>query len=422
MNLSVEQQLVLCCAKINWAVSAKAELQELLRRPINWEKVILITGDAGVSPLLYHAFSNVVDCGRGSRGDFPCPQPVMQELHQVHQSNAIRNLLLYQELKKIIQAADEEGIPVIVLKGAALAISVYSNIALRPMIDIDLLLHQEHLEQMDAIMRQLGYESNIDDTWTEKKHHHLPSYIRHPYDVEIHWNLAPPDAPVTLDLSGIWDRARRLQIDDVPALMLAPEDLIIHLCLHASVNHLFRIRPLRSLCDIAETIHYYHEDINWQKMHQWASDAQMGGYIALTLTLAKRILDIPLKEDVLRGFYPTPFDDEWIESIATEIWTDRKTSSQTPWDLAVISTQKGLLAKLKAALRCTLPPRQRVSKYFNVPPYSPLIYPCYLIYIFDSIKRRGFFLFRLISRDRTSLASMASKHRQLKIKQWLKAM
>ena len=428
MNLSVEQQLVLCCAKINWAVDGTTKLQELLRRPIHWEKVMQLAGDAGISPLVYHALNNAVDCSPNGGCRWAIPQPVMQKLHQAHQSNAIRNLMLYQELKKIIQAAGEKGIPVIVLKGAALATSVYPNIALRPMGDIDLLVHQEHLELMDTIMRQFGYENNIDDTWIEKRSHHvkhLPRYIRHAYGVDIHWNLVNPDGPVTLDLCGIWDRARRMQIDDfvlisylkgeiktqiVPALMLAPEDLILHLCLHASAQHLFRI-PLKSLCDIAEAIHYYHEDINWQKMLKIASDAQMGVYIALTLTLAKRMLDMPLKENILLEFYPTPVDNGWIEYIATEILTNHKTSVQAPWNLAF--TQKTLLAKLKAALRCILPSRQRLSDRFNVPASSPLIYPYYLIYIFDWIKRRGF---------KATLALMESKQRRLKIEPWLESM
>jgi len=318
---------------------------------------------------------------------------------------------VYQELRKIIQMANEKGIPVILLKGTALAKSVYPSIALRPMRDIDLLVHKEHLEPMDAIMPQFGYENNI-DTWIEKRSQHakhLPRYIRHAYGVDIHWNLVRPDGPVTLDICGIWDRARRLQIDDTPFFVLAPEDLIIHLCLHASAQHLFRI-PLKSICDIAEAIRYYHEDINWQEMLKIASDAQMGVYIALSLTVTKRMFDIPLKENILLGFYPTPFDNDWIEYIATEILTTQKTSAQAPWDLTF--AQRSLLEKLKAKLRGILPTQQKLKDRFNLPTSSPLIYPYYLIYIFDGIKRRGFkAAFALMS-------SKSSKQHQLKFESW----
>ena len=457
MNLSVEQQFVLCCAKINWArtnarlrLSAKSndglrqksaepfaslkdklrehdvrlsadsitsELNQLLHRQIGWENVIQIAGGTGVSPLVYHVLDNIVDYN-------VIPQSVTHKLHQVYQSNAIRNLLLYEELKRIIQAADEKSIPVIVLKGAALALSVYPNIALRTMGDIDLLVHQEHLETMDTIMRRFGYESNRDNIWDENENYHLPKYIRHPYQIEIHWNLVPPDISVTLDLSGIWARAQHLQIGNVTALMLAPEDLVIHLCLHVSAHHLFQVRPLRNLCDIAATIHYYRDNINWQQMHQWAKDSQIGGYIALTLILVKEVLDMPIRENIIRGFYSIPFDDESIDCIITEIWTPSKKSESelAPLDIAVISTQKSLLATLKAVMRCIFPRRKRLSVRFKVPPYSPLIYPYYLIYIFDRIKRRGFFLFRLIFRDKAALTSMASRQRQEKIRQWLEFM
>jgi hypothetical protein len=69
--------------------------------------------------------------------------------------------------------------------------------------------------------------------------------------------------------------------------------------------------------------------------------------------------------------------------------------------------------KLKAVLRCILPSRQRLSDRFNVPPSSPLIYPIYLIYIFDGVKRHGF---------KAALALMESKQRRLKIESWFESM
>jgi hypothetical protein len=54
--------------------------------------------------------------------------------------SALRNMRRCHELSKVLRILQNDGIPVIVLKGAALAEVVYGNIALRSMSDVDLLV------------------------------------------------------------------------------------------------------------------------------------------------------------------------------------------------------------------------------------------------------------------------------------------
>lgn len=64
------------------------------------------------------------------------PARVKQKLREDYYLSAVRNTLLYQELAKILATFNDAGLPVIVLKGAALAQEMYGNIALHPMTDI----------------------------------------------------------------------------------------------------------------------------------------------------------------------------------------------------------------------------------------------------------------------------------------------
>ena len=59
---------------------------------------------------------------------------------QVYLASAHRNLRLFGELRQILRAFNAAGLSVIPLKGACLAEMIYGNIALRPMVDVDLLL------------------------------------------------------------------------------------------------------------------------------------------------------------------------------------------------------------------------------------------------------------------------------------------
>ena len=54
-------------------------------------------------------------------------------------------------------ALTREGLPVVVLKGAALAELVYQHIGLRTMADVDLLVEKKNLDKAGSILERLGY-------------------------------------------------------------------------------------------------------------------------------------------------------------------------------------------------------------------------------------------------------------------------
>src|SRR4029077_5476203 len=68
------------------------------------------------------------------------------------------------------------GIEVTLLKGAALALTVYSRFSERPMADIDMMVEPTRAAEAHAILRKPGWTvaiaSHPEDTWRD--HHHLP--------------------------------------------------------------------------------------------------------------------------------------------------------------------------------------------------------------------------------------------------------
>ena len=113
--------------------------------------------------------------------------------------------------------------------------------------------------------------------------------------VEIHWSIARPDGPFQIDLDGLWERAQRASIVGVEALVLSPEDLILHLCLHSSFTHKFRI-GLRMCWDIREVVRHYRDAIDWDLLVRRAQQWGIGQYVYLTLRLVRELLaaDIPV--------------------------------------------------------------------------------------------------------------------------------
>src|SRR5262245_54856896 len=98
-----------------------------------WQLLLALAGVQRVRGILYHRLK--------SRGcESMIPQELVLALNEAYRHNALRNLVLYRELNRIVTALQARRIPVIVLKGAFLASVVYGNLGLREMNDLDLLV------------------------------------------------------------------------------------------------------------------------------------------------------------------------------------------------------------------------------------------------------------------------------------------
>ena len=137
MELSPERRFLLACARANSSAEELQRIaQELSRPELDWNYLTAAACAHGVAPLIYHNLHR-------SRATRVLPPRATETLRNSYYGNAARNSFLYGELSNVLNAFREKQIEVIVLKGAALAETVYPNRALRPMSDIDLLVKRE---------------------------------------------------------------------------------------------------------------------------------------------------------------------------------------------------------------------------------------------------------------------------------------
>lgn len=85
------------------------------------------------------------------------PQDVREALAETTRAQAARELLRRRELNAVLDALAAEGICPIVLKGTALAYSLYDNPASRPRIDTDLLIRRNEIDSVRRVMARNGY-------------------------------------------------------------------------------------------------------------------------------------------------------------------------------------------------------------------------------------------------------------------------
>lgn len=183
----------------------------------------------------------------------------------MNKNTVARNIVLLEELEKILKKFNEENIKVILLKGCSLLGRVYFNLDEREMEDIDLLIRKKDSSKIESILKELDYQFIPGGDWT---------FVRK------YGEIFPP---VVLDLQEriwyirdtkkIWDKALTVEIGQVKTKILSAEEEIIFLAAHRVVHHgMYRSGTyhgqLDKIClqDIEKVISHYQDKISWEKI------------------------------------------------------------------------------------------------------------------------------------------------------------
>lgn len=206
----------------------------------------------------------------------------------------ITNLLLLDALAAVLAELHAAQIPALLLKGTALALTLYPTPALRPLGDIDLLVHPEHAGRAAAVLEQLGYapvtavfaeDPRARDTVAQGTgaEHGERSFVRRgrcPIVVDLHWRLlARAGVRRKMDPDWFWAQTTTIAVHAAPAHVFTPTAQLLHLCAHAWQHG----RPtLRWSYDVALLL--AQRTIDWELA--LAAAARFGLGLALQRTLA----------------------------------------------------------------------------------------------------------------------------------------
>jgi hypothetical protein len=370
-------------------------------------------GDNGVGPLLYHRLTAV------SRAP-AIPPEVLGRLRAAALQSAAQSLQNRRELGQVLAALHRHGIDVIVLKGSHLGQLVYESSAVRTMCDIDLLVRRESLTRSAQVLQGLGLvpqHQNVEMV-DYARHHHLrpmarPGGIR----VELHWNIAQPDAPFAVDLPGLWARAQPVELAGVPALVLAPEDLVLHLCLHVSFGHRFRF-GLRGAWDVLEVARHHRDTLDWEVIVQRARQWGVSRYVYLTLRLVRELLGAEIPPAALAGLRPPGFAQEVVGWAKTCVFTPEGEASVSP-SMAELWTSRRLKGKLAVLWRTLFPSRAAMVRIYQVPDGSRWIHLYYTTRWLDLLIRYGRHAWRLGRGDHRTHDALRAVAERTALTEWL---
>lgn len=174
--------------------------------------------------------------------DDAVPGAVAARLAERFRQALARHVVMSRDLATLLRALGEASIPVIPLKGAFLAETVYPHPAARPMSDVDVLVRSGDRLRVDAVLRGLGYQPGHDaHSWAFDIAYDAATSYDGPEGarVDVHWRLIndPRYAWNHAEADGVWDRAVPVTLAGERALALSPEDLVLALSAHLAIHH-----------------------------------------------------------------------------------------------------------------------------------------------------------------------------------------
>ncbi len=171
-------------------------------------------------------------------------------------------------LTKILHALAKNGIETLVLKGAALAHTVYAKTELRPMGDIDLLIGKRDIERAREILLGIGFSATNAPSAFVFRHHHLPALVLQADGelviVELHHDALSGDVRESITLDDLREDPVSFSMNGVTALTLGHVDSLHHLCRHG-----FEPGEYVRLIHVADILRYankYADRIDWQRI------------------------------------------------------------------------------------------------------------------------------------------------------------
>jgi hypothetical protein len=268
---------------------------------LDWEALYLLARAERLDPLLYVA---LLAAGRLAA----LPRPLAAQLEAAHWHARIANLLALDAVGQLASALAAVDVPVVLLKGAALAFGLYSDPARRALGDIDILVKPADVPKALRVMRLLGYapvgplRGVPDDQAAPGADHEgwrsevaLVREGKLPTQIDLHWGLnSRTQLRRSMDAQWFWEHTTPLTLrgrsaasshrqnrtqDGETVCIFGTEAQLLHLCAH-SLQH--GAPRLRWTYDIALLL--ARRTIDWDIVLPAAASFHLG--LALQVTLA----------------------------------------------------------------------------------------------------------------------------------------
>ncbi len=353
ISLSRERRAIVGAIRWFLGTTSEDELAELLRGGLRDEVLLAQAQSEGVTGLVTRALERVAE-----RGDLV---PDLDRWRAATRAAAANTMTALSELAALCAMLRRDGRAAIVLKGAALLDDLYQgHVGLRPMGDIDLLLHPADLPVVTGWLRRRGYEPVSRES---------PFFSRGVVSFDLHTEIVGSEwvgrkAHVfRLDPVALWREAVPRELGDPAVLVLSPVHQRLQLVVHALKHSYSR---LIWLVDLALVL----RDAPWPPLLEQARVTGALRPLAYAVSAVERLLgrlDVP--EPVRRELPALGLLERSFICLVTT-----RRAVETPGELMVALSIPGGIGKVRYLAELVVPRRHVLARHYPMtPPW--LLYP-----------------------------------------------
>jgi hypothetical protein len=310
MAFAREDQLLILGSRVTLDAEAIGTAASLLAHSLDWVYVVETSVRHAVAPLLYQGLQQVQ---KAVELDRPIPAAPSQELRDLYWRSTERNTRLYRVLASIAAAFARDAIPLMGIKDVQLACQVYPEVGLRPMGDVDLLIHHHDYDRAAACLAGLGFSPRPGPDIPFTRKYAWAHHFHRPADnvwADVQWNLLQlewdtcGEGSFDFQIERMWRGAIPMTIGDAALLVPRPEDMLFHLCLHLEGH---QYAELILFCDIAELVRHYAGQLDWSYLVRLAHQYGVESSLYYALWLAQRLFQVALPASLWQELCPAYF-------------------------------------------------------------------------------------------------------------------
>ena len=269
-----------CVSKIQLREKDRELILQFSQGGAPWESVGALAEMNGVSGLLYHHLKTL---GLISI----LPESFTRQIENSYRKTKESTLAIVAEAKALSRICEDAGISVVALQGLSL-LSIYGDLGLRALSDVDLMVKQGYKESLKTLLLDSGYRAPLVA--------YPDLFFKDGIQLDIHTHVLNLDrigARSYLfpeDLTRMWERAIPFSDQSDGLLLLDPYDNFIALAAHALKHSYSRLIWLADLHEFL--IKWTKNNNGWKKVIERSRFWQQDKVVLYALIFMERIFGL----------------------------------------------------------------------------------------------------------------------------------
>lgn len=332
-----------------------------------------------LGPLLHKTISSV---------NHSLPPKVVSTFASSYHQVLMRNIRIYEVFKEVLKHLNESSIDCIPLKGIYLAETVYQDLGLRHLSDIDLLVHERDAESVRLLMQANGWEVKHAELRSEFEQAqftpaHPFSFLKAGVIIELHIRLFNLNQGLKISENTLWNHTHEEPFCDGKIRQLSSEMLLVYLCMHLHKHLLGRECKMVSFCDIRELFTIRKDQFDWAICEQLCNEFECRHEVAEVLYICQTYWAVDIPSHFLAEIKPVPLAERRFKQFMTgEAYSQApKAENVVTKSLENLNSLDGISAKTRYLAGLFFPKPDFILRYFQLKPGTFLL-PWYVLRIF----------------------------------------